>query len=124
MRRCSRAMRRRWPRRIPGSSIRCVSRRKPSCCRPLRSDHWNRGPPMKNVVFALSVCLLAPSIAFGDDSKGTVQVPLDAYQRLLQASQPEDPAASGKLALGEAKASVQVGENGAAEVQVELTVRI
>ncbi len=79
---------------------------------------------MKNVALLVFVCLLSPDIAAAGDPKGTVRVPLDAYQQLVRASQQDDDAASGKFALGEATATVELAENGIAEVQVELTVRI
>ena len=79
---------------------------------------------MKNVRFLLLVCLLSPSIASAEDGSGSVHVPLEAYQKLLNASQQEDPRAPAKFALGEASATVEIDENGTAEVQVQLTVRI
>ena len=45
---------------------------------------------MKNVRFVLVVCLLAPSIASGDATRGTVQVPLEAYQHLVSSTQQEE----------------------------------
>jgi hypothetical protein len=69
------------------------------------------------------VCLLSTSIAAADDDRGSVRVPLDVYQGLIDAAKGSDPKSS-RFALGEATMSLEVDEHGAATAHVELTVKI